>query len=45
MAGRRRGWDTIGQGLAPPLAPEDIRARLDAIVHRRNQIGATLGSE
>jgi hypothetical protein len=38
MAGRRRSWDTIGQRLEPPLAPDDIHARLDAIIHRRNQI-------
>lgn len=38
MAGRGRKWNEIGQAMTPALAPDEIKARLDAIVQRRNQI-------
>jgi hypothetical protein len=38
MAGRRRQWDAIGRAMNPPLTRQEIRARLNEIVTRRNQI-------
>jgi hypothetical protein len=38
MAGLARNWEAIGQQLDPPMAPEEIRARLNSVVMRRNQV-------
>jgi hypothetical protein len=38
MAGRSKDWAPIGKEMSPPMRPEEIKARLDSIVHRRNQI-------
>ena len=38
MAGLAGKWDQIGAQLSPPMTPKQVRARLDAIVMRRNQI-------
>lgn len=38
MAGLGGNWEKIGQRLATPLTPNEIRERLNGIVDRRNQI-------
>lgn len=38
MIGQSRKWDAIGQSMNPSLTPAEIRARLNDIVMRRNQI-------
>lgn len=38
MAGQAGRWDEIGAELNPPKTPREIKARLDPIVMRRNQI-------
>ena len=38
MAGSSRDWRKIGAEMAPARSPEEIKTRLNAIVHRRNQI-------
>lgn len=38
MAGRPKEWAAIGAKMSPPRKPEEIRLRLDGIVHRRNKI-------
>lgn len=38
MAGMSGNWNKIGDQLSPPLQPEELREKLDAIVNRRNQI-------
>jgi hypothetical protein len=38
MAGRSKEWAAIGSKMSPPLEPEEIKERLDEVVHLRNQI-------
>jgi hypothetical protein len=38
MVGRSGSWNAIGKRMAPRMEPAEIRARLNAIVIRRNQI-------
>ena len=38
MAGRSGNWEAIGQQMTPPMTPDQIGARLNEIVTRRNQI-------
>lgn len=38
MSGRSRNWEAIGQELNLPMTPEEIRARLNDVIMRRNQI-------
>jgi RiboL-PSP-HEPN len=38
MVGQRRVWDAIATNLTTPAPKEEVRARLDEIVMRRNQI-------
>ncbi len=38
MAGRKKEWKAIGAKMSPSMDSDEIRERLDAVVHRRNQI-------
>lgn len=38
MAGLKKAWSQIGAQMTPPQASDDIKARLNEIVRRRNQI-------
>jgi integrase len=38
MAGLSGPWSAIGKQMSPEMQPSEIRAHLDAIVRRRNQI-------
>lgn len=38
MAGRKKEWKSIGAKMSPSIEPDEIKERLNAVVHRRNQI-------
>lgn len=38
MAGRKKEWKSIGAKMSPSMGPDEIKERLNAVVHRRNQI-------
>jgi hypothetical protein len=38
MAGRKKEWKSIGAKMSPSIGADEIKERLNAVVHRRNQI-------